>query len=815
MASYEENFNTGEHIFDLYTNSPYNIAMREWSLTPQDPLNLTLAADMRLCTPDYINDQIWEVEIDSGEPAALSLQTTFGLRARSMRLFPRFTAGGKVIASPSQFFGPIVVQKLYSNFIALTFSPFSGLFVSYEIRVPLSTAVCGRFFITNQLPGKRHIRFEMCSVLFPAKGHAMAYTQMQLVNVLVGQTGELIPTLFLTGGPEPGPGPHPSLMVDLDFDPMETRQLTWAQATAASHQESFEQARLVAAQPWQAERARVEMASMRDTLQIQTPDEDWNAAMAFSQQKALGAFFPANEHLPHPSFVQARQPDHGYSPGGNGYDYPAAWSGQSPLEAYYLSNVLSMAPELTRGVLENFLSIQDKTGYIDGKPGLGGQRGRHLAMPILAALAWKVYQADGDEDFLIEIFPKLLSFFWTWFSPANDRNNDGLPEWTYPYQTGYEENPLFDTGHSWSMGVDITFMHSPALEALLYKEAKILAKIAQKASRGDAVTLLERQAEKIKSSVDGFWNGRTAMYRYSDRETGLSLKGRLLGKLKGPGTLKPKGEYKQPVRLVIQVQTQSPGVRRPEIIVEEVPSKGESEVITGAHFRWHHNGLVATSEKVHRRIGQIQVKNIDPKDDVIVCTVDYTTEDHTLLLPLWAGIPDQERAQVLVRKTILDTDRFDQPFGIPASPLLSDEESASVCMSVYLPWNLLIAEGLLAYGFRDEAARVFTKTMAAVIHNLKERNAFYQRYHAQTGQGLGERNALNGLVPVGLFLQTLGVHIISDKKVHLEGENPFPWSVTIQFRGLKIIRGMGYTQVTFPNGKSTRVENSTACFIEQ
>jgi len=789
--------------------------MREWSLAPSDPLNLTLAADMRLCAPDYINDQIWEMEMDVSEQAELSLQTTFGLRARSMRLFPRFAEGGKVVTSPSQFSEPITVQKLYSNFVGLTFSPFNGLFVSYEVRVPRSTAICGRFIITNQLPSKRSIRFEMCSVLVPTGGHAMAHTQMQLVNVLVGQTGELIPTLFLTGGPESGPGPQPSLAVILDLDPMETRQLTWAQATAVSHQESFEQARLIAAQPWDAERARIEMINMRDTLQIQTPDEDWNAAMAFSQQTALGAFFPANEHLPKPSFVQARQPDHGYSPSGNGYDYPASWSGQSALEAYYLSNVLIGKPALIRGVLENFISVQEKNGDIDGKPGLGGQRGRHLSMPILAALAWKLYQATEDEDFLKGIFPKLLSFFWVWFSPANDRNKDGLPEWTYPYQTGYEENPLFDTGHSWSMGVDITFLHSPALAALLYNEARILVKMAEKADRGDAVTLLERQAKKIKASVDGLWNEATALYRYSDRETGLSLKGRLLGKLKGPGTLKLQEESKKPVRLLVQLQAQKPGASRPEIIVGKHASEEVSEVISGAHFRWHHNGLVATSEKAHGQIDWIQVKNIDPKDEVIISTVDCTTEDHTLLLPLWAGIPDRKRSQALLRRTILDTNRFDQPFGIPACPLLSNEETTSVCMSVHLPWNLLVAEGLLAYGFREEAASIFTKIMAAVIHNLKERSAFYQRYHAQTGQGLGERNALNGLVPVGLFLQTLGVQIISDKKVRLEGTNPFPWSVTIQFRGLKIIRAMEYTQITFPNGKSTRVENSTPCVLEQ
>jgi len=41
------------------------------------------------------------------------------------------------------------------------------------------------------------------------------------------------------------------------------------------------------------------------------------------------------------------------------------------------------------------------------------------------------------------------------------------------------------------------------------------------------------------------------------------------------------------------------------------------------------------------------------------------------------------------------------------------------------------------------------------IQSLKQSQAFYERYHAETGSGIGERGALTGLAPLGLFLQTL------------------------------------------------------------
>jgi len=104
--------------------------------------------------------------------------------------------------------------------------------------------------------------------------------------------------------------------------------------------------------------------------------------------------------------------------------------------------------------------------------------------------------------------------------------------------------------------------------------------------------------------------------------------------------------------------------------------------------------------------------------------------------------------------------------------------------------------------------------MTAIIQNLKQNRAFYARYHAEKGTGIGERNALSGLPAVGLFLQVLGVEILSSSCVRLEGDNPFPWDVTVQYKGLKIIRGLKNTEVIFPNGKSVSVTDTGSTIVE-
>jgi len=787
--------------------------MREWSLHAGDPMNLTLAADMRLSTPDYVNDHIWELELGSGEPPALSVRTTYGLRARSIRIFPRFTEANNTVVAISEFATPPILRECYPNFLELTFSPFKGLDVTYEVRVPDSNTIAGRMTIINRSPERRKSRLEMCAALVPLDGHAFSHTQMQMVNVLVGQTGGLVPLLFLTGGPVPGPGPQPSLMVDLDLDPGAFRQLTWSQAATAEHRTSFDIARLIAAQPWDAESTRIKLVNARDIIEIYTSDPEWDAALAFSQNAAFSLFFPGNDNLPHPSFVQVREPDQGYSRKGDGSDYPASWNGQTPLEAYYLSSILPVVPDLAKGLLRNFLAVQTDNGAVDGKPGLGGQRGRYQAMPILASLAWTLHCNFADDDFLEEVFPKLLSAYWAWFSPKNDRDRDGIPEWRHLLQTGYEENPMFDTWSPWSQGADITCMHNPALIAMLYREARSIIQIAEELGRQDEVRLVEKQTESLKTALDEAWDPRTALYHYRDRETGESSPSKVLGNRRGPGIIKVKQVFEPPVRLLIEVQAKSPAAKRPQAVISEYVTKGENEVIQGGQFQWRSGGMVATSQQVHEKIGRVQIKGVDTKDKVTVRRVDYTGEDHSLMLPLWAGVPDKQQAQVMISRTILSAGRFDRPFGIPACSSVPDTEADSTCSSVYLPWNQLICEGMLAYGYRQEAARLVAHLMTGIVQNLKQKRAFYQRYHADTGRGLGERNALSGLAPVGLFLQVLGVQVLSPTRVRLEGENPFPWPVTVQYKGLKILRGLDRTEVKFPDGRSVIVDDPAPCIV--
>ncbi len=144
--------------------------MREWQLRAGDPIAATLACDIRLASSDYCNDQIWELTLGSGDPPALALQTTYGLRARLMRLFPRFIQGEEVRTNPAEFTSPPTIRKIWPSFLELECTPFPGIDMIMEIWVPQSHALAGRVTIVNNGSTDTRLVMEWVGQLSPNDG---------------------------------------------------------------------------------------------------------------------------------------------------------------------------------------------------------------------------------------------------------------------------------------------------------------------------------------------------------------------------------------------------------------------------------------------------------------------------------------------------------------------------------------------------------------------------------------------------------------------------------------------------------------------
>ncbi len=784
--------------------------MRTWNLKNGDPLAITLAADARLIPTSYTDDQIWELSLGQGDPPAVSIQTTYGLRARAMRILPRFSQGEQSATDPDNFHKEPRILQFYANYVRIGFAPFQDLDVQCEFWVPASQVIAGRLTITNQAVEARQLDLDLVSLLTPIEGERMTPVEIQTAPALAGRSAGLAPVLFMTGGPEAVSSPYPALCLSMELTASETKSLIWAHAALAEKEESFNQARETAARAWDAEIARVEMLNSGQ-IEVFTGNPEWDAAFAFSQAAAYRMMVGPSEHLPAASFVLSRQPDQGSSLRGDGSDYNHLWNGQSPMETYYLAQLLLPAsPDLVQGLIHNFLATRQEDGSLDWKPGLAGQRSQLLATPILASLAWHIYKNNLDRPFLEKNFNQLVDFLQTWFDKDHDRDGDGIPEWDHPMQAGYEDHPIFSRWHTWAQGVDISTAESPSLCAFLYRECQSLILIANELSREEPLPALMSLADHLHTVLERAWDADIDSYRYWDRDTNYPTKGEFLVEREGPGIIPVERSFSNPVRFLIRLVVAEGTIPYPEFFLHGKGASGQNVVehLGIDQVRWYLGQGSLTSGRVYSHLERIEIRNLPPDDSVKLYSIGYDLLDHTLLAPLWAGAPNPEEAEKLVLGNITKPKRFGRAFGLPACPTPPEDADPAVCQRVHLPWNALAIEGLLAYGYRAEAARLIEGIMDAIIQNLKARRAFYQWYDADSGQGMGERNELSGLAPLGSFLSALGLTIFSSSRILVQGSNPFRWPVTVKYQGTTILCQPEKTVITFSDGQSITVNGA-------
>lgn len=785
--------------------------MRDWYLTQEDPLALRLAADARLTPTDYADDHIWELNLHGGEPPALALRTTYGLRAREMRLFPIFGENDQTVHQPEAFVFSPAVRAFFVNYLRVTFQPLPGLSVTAHYWAPDSHTVAGQFTLVHHAPDDqpRTVRFALAALLKPLDNpQPMTPAELEGATVLQGHTGNLDVVVAMEApGAVADAAPFPALGVTLTLTPDAPAVIRWVQAASAdAAPDALRQIREVLAREWEGEFARIELVN-HSLVEIETGDRDWDAAFAFAQAVALRSYVGPTPHLPHPSFVFTRTPDKGFSRKGDGADHNWQWDGQVATEAYVnLPQIAPAAPELAKGVIRNWLAVQGADGFVDWKPGLGGQRNKALCIPLLASLSWLVYTYTEDRAFLEEVYPGLRRFLEVWFTHKHDRDEDGLPEWTHTIQSAFDDNPSFVKWQPWAQGADITAAEAPDLASYLYRECLALARMAAELGLPADPTLGQRAA-LLKSGVALMWREATGTYHYTDRDSHEAPPGEVLASGQGNLTVEVNRRFEPAARLLVKAIGPRDG--RPDMVVT-VHGRGRRgrhrvETLKRSQVQWYFGVGTASSDKLFTEIERVEVAGLSEAFEVTVSVVDYTRQDQTLLLPLWAGLPDADRAEALVRRTLLDPARYWRPYGLPncsaADPAYApDNRNGSG--GVWLMWNTMLGEGLVEYGYRAEAAELITRLMTAMVHTLKADKAFREAYNADKLEGLGERDYLWGVAPVHLFLRAVGVHILTPRRVRLEGHNPFPWPVTIRWKGVAVTRPAGseVATVAFPSG---------------
>ena len=371
--------------------------MRSWNFSAEVARRLVIAADARQSKVDYADDQIWQLSLDGGEPAALALETTYGLRAPSMRLFVSLNANGRHLIAPADFAVPPSVRTLFPNYMQVTAYPVTGLQLRQEYWVHDSHAVIGRIELTNRGDAAVELDVRLHAVLKPGSaGTPFSPVQVDGVSVLSAELEKLAPVIFIEGGAETPPTAFPALGVHAQLSIGRSRSWLWAHVGERERRASFDRARMLCGQPWEAGIARLKMLNA-GLVEIETGDPEWDAAFWLTQVAAIQAFTGPTRFVQHPGIIGRRRITDGFSSQGDGSDYDGAWGGVDAATAHVISRQILLAePRLVEGEVRNRLQTETGAGVVDGQPGLGGQRAGWEGIPLLADLLERIYDRTGD-----------------------------------------------------------------------------------------------------------------------------------------------------------------------------------------------------------------------------------------------------------------------------------------------------------------------------------------------------------------------------------------------------------------------------------
>ncbi len=745
----------------------------------------------------------------------LALETDFGRRARSMRIFPGFRLDQDTSIDPSSFSEPPTVALILPNYIRIAFEPVPNLKVTAEFWAKESNLIGGRYQLYNA--HTEPIRPEMllhAQLLPDEASQPMTSRTEQGAIVLHGSTGNLMPVLFLSGGARAAIAPYPALSVWPWLDPGASELFTWAHAACSDLQDSFSLARELIADKWDAEIARVEQANI-GLVDIETGDPDWDTALFLAQTTSVASFVGPTEYHPHASIVRERAPSRGYSAHPEGRDHEHGWEGVSLADAYVpLLQILPIAPELAKGIVLNFLADQAPDGTIDWNSGLAGQRSSLQSIPMLAHLSWRIYTYIEDKEFLNEVYPRLRTFLDSWFEPEQDADQDGIPEWHTTLQSGFENWPAFYRHARWAQGVDILLAETPDLASYLYAEITALLEIGKVLERTEEEQDLSSRQILLGEVIEQTWSEQENSYLAQDRDLNRTVAGSRVGQGEGELELDVENEFEPPVRVLFRVYGEEQERRSLKVIVRGKATAGRKRVHEwkGRSFQWANNFGTLTTDVAFVSIKQITLQGLSPDTKTEVRIADYSRLDHTGLLPLWAGVPGKDRANQLVRKTITDPHRYWRPYGVPLWPA---DGLAYRYAQVQMRSNLMVGEGLVRYGYLKEAAELVARLLAACVHTLKQDRGFREFYHPDELGGEGPIGHSSGAAPLSLFLDVLGVRLISPRKVALRGQNPFGRPMRLRYRGIEIAWNEEGAQVVFADGGKMSVTGREIQLVEE
>ena len=777
--------------------------LRRWELDTKQSTLLILAADSRLSETDYFDDQSWQVRLSDGEQAAIALQTQYGGRAGLVSLVPMWEHDGRLLYEGAAYHQIPVVTAFAPNYIQLDGALLPEVTITLQLWAMDSQSVGCAMTLNNSADNAIDLRFDLY-------GHVIRENKEQPLGLIdlaegqalyMGDLPQLAPIVMVEGGH--ARDDRPKVGRDVHVDGEGSTTVRWVHVGGKDRRDSLKRVLAWLTQDWTPYFQQIDDAALM-IPQVQTSNAAWDYLIAASYNRLIQAFFNGAGHFPKHTFSAKRLPEYGYSAKGDGSDYPRGWDGQNPTTAYLAASAMAtVVPDIAQGVILNYLASQTSDGAIDNRPAVSGEQQGLLCLPILARMAWHIFQQSEDDAFLETVFPALMNFLERWLAKDLDSDHDQHPEWQDERQTGYVAFPTFATWQPWSQGADIRTVEGPDLLAYLLAEAKTLQHMAKHLDKTSVLPMLNEIISVLQKKLDALWQNGHFVYR--DRDTHITTSGtRILEN--GAGDIAHDIDHSLliPNRIVVRIEGGVKHVPRIRLHIEGLDDQDRpiEESHNSEDFQWYHRHGVLTSDKTYTKIDRIWCDGLSRVYRISATTLDTTGIDVNTLLPLWVGdLPENQRRALV--KLVSNTDTFMRPNGltmVPADSRYYDPSNADGAGGIWPFWLTLVGEGLIAADAAKQAGDMLKALLDAQAIVTDADNAFSQFYHAEQPIGLGEGDHLAGIVPLHLLHKLTGIRIISQSKVWVGGLFGWDRAITVRQYGVSVRRTRKKITIKFPSG---------------
>jgi len=589
------------------------------------------------------------------------------------------------------------------------------------------------------------------------------------------------------------------LQLFLTLLPDQTEEIQWALASKKSQMDSFDAARHWVMADCRRELINYQKYHEKNLVFIKTGQPDWDTAFLLSQINAQTHLVASNKADPQSTYIRAHLTDQ-YS------HYHKEKSGSHEttlLNILHLSQtLLPTNVDLLTSLIESFTSQIDDQGCLCFQKVQKSRDKNVNECPLLSSLCLMLYEINSDASFLLRIFPHLRQFFdLGWLKNAKPQE-DKIPTWDTAAQLQLDGGLFnFDIWEETGNGLDIHTAHSPALLAMLFREATALTKIAHILGDRSAHNWYLQWKNSLLEKMNSLWMENSRTFSYQDFQTRQTPPREIYF----PGRIQPlikiEKHFNIPQRLQIILTIQGKQPKNPILRLEGKNREGETaiELIQSPELHWVNNRVHITTRQVFSALDIIYFQGFESEDRFVIKTADYTQADISCLLPIWSGGIRKERLSEIM-DYLSNQGPLSCEFGISETWRCSHPLPENIKTPINNQWNMMIVDGLAREGLSEKAMDLFTKLMKPILQGLKQFIGFYSLFDDKTGLPIGPANTIGGLIPVALFLKIAGIKLLSPNRLAIWGENPFPWPIEVRWQGLFLRKESLKTDIVFPDG---------------